>query len=334
MKRRAMLLGLGGAAVAAHFSALAQRAQELPRVALMANSTPLSEMNGPAPINPNAQAFVHGLRELGWIEGRNIVIERRSAEGRPERLPRLMREAVDRKADVIVTYGTAMALAARQATDTIPVVALGPDLVALGLATSLARPGGNVTGLSLVAGPAMNGKRLELLKQLVPKAIRVAFFRDPPTPGRPVWSAETEAAARALGLSLQMAAVGSPEDFDTVFAAIARDRPDAIFCADTPLNLGNRQRIIDFAARERLPTVYALRAYAEAGGLLSYGADLADLSRRAATYVDKILKGAKPGELPVEQPTKFELVINLKTAKALGLTIPQSLLRRADEVIE
>jgi putative ABC transport system substrate-binding protein len=329
-----MLLGLGGAAVAAHLSALAQRAQELPRVALMANSTPLSEMNGPAPINPNAQAFVRGLRELGWIEGRNIVIERRSAEGRPERLPGLMREAVDRKADVIVTYGTAMALAARQATDTIPVVALGPDLVALGLATSLARPGGNVTGLSLVAGPAMNGKRLELLKQLVPKATRVAFFRDPPTPGRPVWSAETEAAARALGLSLQMAAVGSPEDFDTVFAAIARDRPDAIFCADTPLNLGNRQRIIDFAARERLPTVYALRAYAESGGLLSYGADLTDLSRRAATYVDKILKGAKPGELPVEQPTKFELVINLKTAKALGLTIPQSLLRRADEVIE
>jgi putative ABC transport system substrate-binding protein len=334
MKRRSMLLGLSAAAATAPLAALAQFAQRQPRVALIANSTPLAEMSGPDPINPNARGFVHGLRDLGWYEGRNIVIERHSAEGRPERGPAMLREAIDRKVDVIVTYGPAMARAAAQATDTIPIVALGPDPVALGLATSFARPGRNITGLSLEAGAAMNGKRLELLKQLVPKATRVAFLRDPPQPGRPVWRADTEAAAQTLGLSLQMAAVSTPEDFDAVFAAIARDRPDAIFCADSPLNLGSRQRIVDFAARQRLPAVYALRAFAESGGLMSYGADLADLSRRAATYVDRILKGAKPADLPVEQPAKFELVINLKTARALGITIPQELLLRADEVIQ
>ena len=329
-----MLAGLGGVAFVARVPALAQRVLPLPRVALMANSTTVADMSGPDPVDRNARAFVHGLRDLGWVEGRSVVVERRSAEGRPERLPALVREVVDLKVDVIVTYGPAMALVAGKATDSIPIVALGPNLVTLGLATSLARPGRNVTGLTLEAGAALNGKRLEFVKQLVPKATRVALIRDRPLPGRPVWAAETEAAALALGLSLQMAAVDSPEDLDAVFAAIERDQPDAIFCTDTPLNLGNRQRIIDFAARQRLPAVYSSRAFAESGGLLSYGADLADLSRRAASHVDKILKGAKPGELPIEQPTKFELIVNLKTARALALAIPQSLLLRAEEVIE
>ena len=335
MKRRAMLFGLGGAALTAPWLALAQRAQALPRIALMSNNTAVASMSGSDPIDRNARAFVHGLRDLGRVEGRNIVIEHRSAAGRPERVPVLVREMVDLKVDVIVTYGAAMALAAKQATQTIAVVMVGvADPVGQGIVSNLARPGGNITGLSMEVGGTLNGKRLELLKQLAPKATRVAFFRPRPQPGRPVWHPETEAAAQALGLSLQIAAADAPEDLDASFVAIARDRPDAIFCTDSPVTIGSRRRIIDFAAREHLPAVYAQRVFAESGGLMSYGADLADSSRRAATYVDKILKGARPGDLPIEQPTKFELVINLKTARALGLTIPQVLLLRADEVIQ
>jgi putative ABC transport system substrate-binding protein len=231
-----------------------------------------------------------------------------------------------------VTSGPAATSAARHATDSIPVVSVGPDPVAIGLASSFARPGGNVTGVRLEAGSAMNGKRLELLKQLVPTAHRVAVIRG--RPQTPVWDATTEAAARALGLSLEIAAADLPEDLDAMFAEVTRDGPDAILCIDSPLTLSNRQRIVDFAARRRLPTIYAVRAFAESGGLMSYGGNLDDLSRRAAGYVDKILKGTKPAELPVEQGNKFELVINLRAAKALGLTIPQALLLRADEVIQ
>jgi len=333
--RRAFIRSTALGLLAVPLFAGAQRAPKMARVALVSNNLPIAKMTGADPIDPNARAFVHGLRDLGWVEGRNIVIERRSAEGRPERLPTLVQEMVDIKVDVLVTYGPAMALAAKQATQTIAVVAVGvSNPVGGGLVSNLARPEGNVTGLSMEAGTALNGKRLELLKQLAPKATRVAFFRPRPLPGRPVWSPETEAAAQALGLSLQIAAIDAPEDFDSAFAAIARDRPDAIFCVDSPVTIGNRQRVVDFAARQRLPAVYAQRIFAEAGGLMSYGADLAESSRRAASYVDKILKGAKPGDLPIEQPTKFELIINLKTAKALGLAIPQSLLLRANEVIE
>jgi len=333
--RRAFIGSATLGVLTAPLPAGAQRAQKMARIALVANNTPVAEMTGAEPIDRNARAFVHGLRDLGWVEGRSIVIERRSAEGRPERIPALVREMVNLEVDVLVTYGPAMALAAKQATDTIAVVAVAAaNPVAQGLVSNLARPGANITGLSMEAGGALNGKRLELLKQVAPKASGVAFIRSRPQAGRPVWSSETEAAAQALGLTLTVVAVDSPEDFDAAFAAIARDRQHAIFCADSPVTLGNRQRIVDFAARQRLPAVYSQRTFAESGGLMSYGADLVDLSRRAAAYVDKILKGAKPGELPIEQPTKFELVINMKTAKALGLTIPQSLLLRADEVIQ
>jgi len=291
-------------------------------------------MIGPDPIDANSRGFVHGLRDLGWVDGRNVIIEHRSAEGRPERVPALVREVVDLRADVIITAGTAMVRAARQATDTIPIVAIGPNLVALGLANSLARPGGNVTGLPFYAGPAMFAKRLELLKRAAPAVKRIAWLGAAPAAGQSMWGAETADAARALGLVLSGIAVDRPEDLDAAFASMSRQRPDAIFPTDTPLNLGNRARIVEFAARERLPAIYGLRQFPEAGGLMSYGIDIPDIQRRAAQYVDRILKGAKPGELPMELPTRFEFVINLKTAKALGLAIPKALLLQADQVIQ
>jgi len=263
-----------------------------------------------------------------------VIIEARSAEGRPERLPALVREVAELPVDVIVTAGTPMVRAARQATDTIPIIAIGPNLVTLGLANSLARPGGNVTGLSFYAGPSMFGKRLDLLKRAAPAVTRIAYMGQSVPVGKSMWTAETAEAARTLGLVLSGIAVDRPEDLDAAFGSMSRQRPDAILATDTPVNLGNRARIVEFAARERLPAIYGLRPSPEAGGLMSYGIHIPDLTRRAAHYVDKILKGAKPGELPIELPTRFELVINLKTAKALGLTMPQALLLQADEVIQ
>lgn len=312
--------------------ARAQRATRLPRVARI-SIAPLSDNIGPDPVNPVARAFVHGLRDLGWVDGRNLVIEHRSAEGQPERLPALLRELVGLPVDVIVTAGGQMARAARQATDTIPIIAIGPDLVALGLAASLARPGGNVTGLQFHAGSAMQAKRLQLLKRAVPAVRRITFLRPSPAAGEPVWPAATAEAARQLGLVLSIVAVDGPDDFDAAFAALSRNRPDAIWCLDSPVNLGNRARITAFATRERLPSLFGLREFADAGGLMSYSANLAEVERRAAQYVDKILKGTKPGDLAIEQPTRFEFVINLKTAAALGITIPAALLLTADEVI-
>ena len=314
-------------------AALAQSANKLPRVARVSQEVPLAENIGPDPIDRVARAFVHGLRDAGWVDGRNVIIEHRSAEGQPDRLPALMRELVELKVDVIVTGGAAMARAARQATETIPIVAIGPNLVALGLASSLARPGGNVTGLMLDVGSGVSAKRLELLKRAVPGAKRIACIRPSATPGQPLWSEEITAAARTLGLVLSLVAVDRPDDFDAAFAAMSRQRPDAIWCTDAPLNIGHRARIVAFAARERLPTLFGLRQFTDAGGLMSYGTNLAELERRAAQYVDKILKGAKPGDLAIEQPTRFELVINLKTAAALGITIPKELLLVADEVM-
>lgn len=329
----------GGAAllwVLARSPAFAQRANrlpQLPRIARISTEIPLAENVGADPIHPFARALVHGLRDLGWVDGRTVVIEHRSAEGRPERLPALLREVVELPVDVIVTGGSAAALAARQATDKIPIVAIGPGLVALGLANNIARPGGNVTGLSFDAGSAIVGKRLEWLKRAVPAVKRIAYIRPRPAPGQSPWSAETAAAARALGLELVVIAVDGPDDFDAAFAEMSRHRPDAISGMDSPLNIGNRSRIVEFATRERLPAIFGLRQFAEAGALLSYGVNLPEVERRAALYVDKILKGAKPGELPIEQPMRFELVINLKAAAALGVKLPQELLLFADEVI-
>jgi putative tryptophan/tyrosine transport system substrate-binding protein len=274
-----------------------------------------------------------GLRELGWEEGRTLHIEARFAEGREERLPELAAALVRKKVDVIVAAGPNATRAARQATDSIPIVAIGANPVELGLARSLARPGGNVTGLAFVTGPEILSKRLELLKRVVPSARRIAYIRGSPVAGRPLWQAETLAAARTLDITLSAVLVDNDEDLDRAFAELARNRPDAMCWSSSAANNRHAARIVDFAARERLPAIYSLRLAGYSEGLMSYGADFSYVVRRAALYVDKIFNGAKPGELPIEQPTRFQFVINLKAANALGLTIPQELLLQADEVI-
>ncbi len=284
------------------------------------------------------EAFRQGLRELGHVEGRNLLIEYRDAEGKTERFPALAAELAARKVDVIVTTGgTLAALAAKQATTTLPIVfaAVG-DPVAEGLVTSLARPGGNVTGLAVLV-PELIPKSLELLKQAVPEVSRVALLLKPDAMPDRVRNDRLKAAvgaAEALGVRLQVVEARRSEDIDRAFSDMTKAGAGALTVMATPLFDAERRRLVDLAAKNRLPTVYSTRSYVEAGGLMSYGPDMADLFRRAATYVDKILKGARPSDLPVEQPTKFELVINLKTAKALGLTIPPSLLGRGDQVIE
>ena len=283
------------------------------------------------------EAFRQGLRDLGYVDGRSVVIEYRDAEGKYDRLPARAAELVALKVDVIVAADTPAALAAKQATRTLPIVFIGAgDPVTIGLVTSLARPGGNVTGLSLLA-PELVGKRLELLKQAVPGVGRVAALWQPGFVGERTEKdmlKEVEVAARALGVRLQFVEVRGPADFDRAFSDMTRARADALTVLGSAMFANERRRVVDLAAKNRLPGVYGFREYVDAGGLMAYGPNVADLFQRAATYADKILKGAKPGDLPVEQPTKFELVLNLKTAKALGLTIPQSVLVRADQVIE
>jgi putative ABC transport system substrate-binding protein len=330
MDRRAFIGSAAGGALMLSSRVNAQRGERLPRVALVFNNVPIAEMT----THRFDRAFVEGLRNLGFVEGRNIMIERRSAEGRYERLPSLMQELLALHVDVIVTIGPSM-LAARQATATIPIVAVGEDeLVEIGAAASLARPGKNLTGLSSDAGLAGNAKRLQLLKEAAPKTSRVAFLGPNRRPSDRRWRPETEAAAHALGLTIFSIGVDAPEEFEAAFAAIVKDRADALFVDGTAVNFAHVHSITEFAARLRLPAIYQFREGPEAGGLMSYASNLADLFRRAAAFVDKILKGAKPGDLPIEQPTKFELVINLKAARGLNLAIPQSLLLRADEVIQ
>ncbi len=278
--------------------------------------------------------FRQGMREAGYVEGRDFVIEGRFAEGQYQRIRGLAEELVRMRVDVIVVWGTPASIAVAQATSTLPVVILSvTDPVASGLAASLARPGRNITGVGNLSRD-LSGKVLELLVQVVPGISRVAALRNPLNPSSALHLKETEAAARALGLELQLVEARAPEDLEGAFATIRRGRAGGIVVLTDAMFIGQRHRIGDLATRSRLPTVFARRENTEGGGLMSYGPSLSDQFRRAATYVDKILKGAKPGDLPVEQPTKFELVINLKTAKALGLTIPPSLLSRADEVIE
>ena len=289
--------------------------------------------------NPHIQeAFRQGLRDLGYVEGRSVVIEYRDAEGKIERLPALAAELVALQVDVLVAGGTPQALAAKQATKTIPIVfTSATDPVTDGLVTSLARPGGNATGLSTISTPEIVGKRLELLKQVIPGITRVAVLWQPGGQGERTnkdMLKGAELAARALGVRLQAVETRGPEDFDRAFSDMTRARAGALTSAGGTMFFNERRRLVDLAAKNRLPAAYTQREFVDAGGLMAYGANIADLWRRAATYVDKILKGAKPGDLPVEQPTTFELVINLKTAKALGLTFPTSLLANADEVIE
>jgi putative ABC transport system substrate-binding protein len=284
------------------------------------------------------ESFLQGLRDFGYVEGRNVVIEYRDAEGKPERLSALAAELVALKVDVIFAPGTPHALAAKQATTTVPIVFPGAtDPVTDGLVTSLARPGGNVTGLSFLATPELVGKRLELLKQAVPGVTRVAILRQPGGYGERTetdMQKAAEVAARALRVRLQFVEARGPTDFDRAFSDMTTARAGALTGLAGSMFFNERRRLVDLAAKNRLPAVYPLREFVDAGGLMSYGPNIADSFRRAATYVDKILKGAKPADLPVEQPTKFELVINLKAAKALRVTIPQSMLGRADQVIE
>lgn len=328
--RRAFIVTLG-AALAVSLEAGAQAQSD--RVARIGYLTLDLKGGDPRPL----EAFRQGLRELGYVEGKNLQIEYRDAETKPERLRPLAGELIGLKVDVIVvSSGTAGARAAKQATTTVPIVFPAvADPVMDGLVTSFARPGGNLTGSSLVA-PELVAKSLELLKGTVPGVNRVALLLNPDSlsdQGRKERLAGADAAARTLGIRLQILEARRPEDFDRAFSQMAKARAEALTVLAAPVFDNNRRRLVDLAAKGRLPAVYAFRWYVEAGGLISYGPDVIESFRRAGTYVDKILKGANPGDIPVERPTKFELVVNLKTAKTLGLTIPRSLLQRADQVI-
>ena len=326
MKRLPLIVTLALGTLLAPLAADAQQAGKVARIGYVGVSS--------ASAVPHAdEAFRHGLRDLGYVEGQNIAIEYRWAEGQLDRLPDLAAELVRLKVDVIVASSTPTALAAKNATRTIPIVFVtAGDPVGSGLVAGIARPGGNITGLSLLA-PEIVAKQLQLLKEAVPQASRVAVLSNPANPYTALMVKETEAAARSLGMWVQLLGVRGADAFDSAFSAVTKGRASALFVLFDPFLFAHRTRIAEFANKNRLPAMYPHREYAETGGLMAYGADIRDNFRRAATYVHKILTGTKPADLPVEQPTKFELVINLKTAKALGLTIPQSVLIRADEVI-
>lgn len=325
-KRLAVLLGLLlMIAVLPHLSH-AQRSK-IPRIGLLfvPSESVHSRLVG---------AFRQGMRELGYIEGRTVFFEGRYADGQADRLPRLAAELVALNVDVIVTAASPAVSAAGRATSTIPIVfaAVG-DAVAAGHVSSLARPGGNITGLSLL-GKELSSKRLELLKELYPRAARLAVLFNPQDHGMAIRVAEAQAAARALGLSVLLLEIKTPKEFEHAFSTMTKEHPDAILTVVDGLTMAHRKRIIDFAAENRLPAIYETKEFTETGGLMSYGPDLSENYRRAAMFVDKILKGTKPTDLPVEQPSTFEFVVNLKTARALGIAVPQALLLRADKIIE
>jgi len=306
----------------------AQQPKKVPRIGYLSVSSPSA-------MSTRTEAFRQGLRELGYVEGKNIVIEWRSAEGKRDRLPSLAAELVRLKVDIIVTAGPPATRSAKEATVTIPIVfAQDGDPVASGFVASLARPGGNITGLSTLA-PELSGKRLELLKEIVPRLSRVAVLGNSTNPANAQVLKETELAAGVFGVKLQYLDVLDPKDIETAFRAASKGRADAVLMTVSGgVVLSQRTQVVELAAKSRLPAMYIIREYVETGGLMSYGVSLIDLDRRAATYVDKILKGAKPADLPVEQPTKFEFIINLTAAKQIGLTIPPNVLVRADKVIK
>jgi ABC-type uncharacterized transport system substrate-binding protein len=283
---------------------------------------------------PPLEGLIDGLRQLGWVEAQNLIIERRFSEGKQERLGDLAAELVRLNVDVIVTSGTPASLAAQRATSTVPiVVAVVIDPVGSGLVASLARPGGNITGMSWL-GPELSAKRLELLKETVPRISRVAVLFNPSNPAHRLALRDVQTMATRLGMTLQFHEIRSPDDFDRAFIAVLKERSDALLTVADPLTFRERTRIVQFAAKSRLPAIYEWREFVELGGLMAYGVNLTDLFRRAATYVDRILKGTKPGDLPIERPTRFELIVNQKTAQALGLTLPLAVLLRADQVID
>jgi putative ABC transport system substrate-binding protein len=315
---------IAGGLLAVPLAAEAQQAGKVYRIGFLRLGQPNKDW---------VEAFQQGLRERGYVDGQTVIVEYRFTDGSVDQLPRLAEELVRLKVDVIVTSAAPPALAAKKVTTSVPIVFVSVvDPVELGLVRSLARPGGNITGL-VDSGPDFAAKRLELLRELVPRLRRVAMLWQPENPGNLLQLKGAEVAARRLGMQLESVPVHGASDFGSAFKAVRA--ADALLFASAPLFTGvHRARIAELAATSRLPAIYGYRQNVEVGGLMSYGADYPDLLRRAGTYVDKILKGAKPADLPVEQPTKYELVINLKTAKALGLTIPSSLLQRADQLIE
>ncbi|MGC2825588.1 MAG: ABC transporter substrate-binding protein [Pseudolabrys sp.] len=324
MKRREFLAFL---AVVAALPLEASAQSKIPRIGFMGNSTAALEAN-------LLDAFREGLRELGYEEGRNIVIEYRWADGKYEQFPMLVAELIAAKVDAIVTAGTPAALAVKRATTTVPLVmvAVG-DPIGTGLVPSLARPGGNLTGLSSIA-PDLEGKRLQLLREVVPALSHVAMFINSLNPFHVSSMRQARDAAQTMGIKLQLHDIRKSEDLDDAFAAIRKERPDALLILADRVFLHNRQRIVDFTIEQRLPNVNAYKELVEVGGLMSYGPSYEDMHKRAAIYVDKILKGAKPADLPIEQPSKFTFIVNLKAAKALGITVPSQLLGLVDQLIE
>jgi len=326
--RRKLILALGAGALSASLPVLAQQPPpKLSRIGFLGNSTPVLEGN-------LVEAFRHGMQDLGYREGQNFAIEYRWAQGKYERLPALVAELLAQKVDVIVTAGTPAAQAVQKRTKSVPLVmvAVG-DPVGTGIVASLNHPGGNITGLSSIA-PELEGKRLELLREVSPKLSHVAVFWNPLNAFHVSAMKHLREAAQAMRIDLLTLAVGKVEDLEAAFSATVKARPDALFILADRVYLHSRGRIMDFALKNRLPSINAYPELVEAGGLMSFGPSYEDMHRRAATYVDKILKGAKPADIPVEQPTKFELLVNMKTAKTLGIKIPQSILVRADKVIE
>jgi putative ABC transport system substrate-binding protein len=329
MQRREFFALFGGATAASVLQPAAAGAQtpaKIPRVGYIAGSSAASTEH-------TVGAFRQRLKELGYVEGQTVALEVRYAEGRSERMPELVAELVGLKVDILVAGNSVAAVAARKATGATPIVIVTPDPVALGLVASLARPGGNVTGVSYF-NEAIIAKRVQLLKEFVPGLARIAVLRNPTIAVHATFWQDTEVAARKLGVALQPLDVRGPGDFEGAFTAATKGDAQALIALDDALTVAYRPRIVALAANSRLPAMYGLREFPDDGGLMSYGPSFADLFRRAATYVDKILKGAKPADLPVEQPTKFELVINRKVADALGLAVPAMLLAQADEVIE
>ncbi len=333
MRRREFITLIGGATVAWALAARAQQPTKMPLIGIL--SPGRSEL--PDPISNMLNALLQGLQDLGYMEGQDLALERRYADGRPDRLRELAAELVGRNPDIIVAFSTTAARPAKQATGTIPIVAIGmANPVADELVASLARPGGNVTGTTFL-GPELAAKCLQLLREIVPGLSRVAALWHPNAYSQRTMADvknEIEIAARTLGLQLQLVPAFGPDDVGVAFAAIGRERADALIVMPSPMLFGEYKRIASLAAKGRLPAMGEAREFVDLGGLISYGANQADLARQSARYVDKILKGAKPAELPVEQPIKFELVINLKTARELGVEISRELLLVADDVVE
>jgi putative tryptophan/tyrosine transport system substrate-binding protein len=328
MARKLIIVLLIGLTLASVHLAEGQQPTKVSRIGYLTGTTPDGQLD-------RIEAFRQGLRELGYVEGKNIVIEWRSAEGKLDRLPARAAELVRLKVDIIVTAGPSATRAAKEATNTIPIViSQDPDPVGNGFVASLARPGGNITGLSSLTAD-LSGKRLELLKEIIPKLTRVAVFGTSISTGSNVQQRrEIELAAEAFKVQLQYLDVLDPKDIETAFQEASKGRADAVLVVPSSVLISRRKQVVELAVKSRLPAIYSTSQYVVVGGLMSYGVNTADVDRRAATYVDKILKGTKPADLPVEQPTKFELIINLKAAKQIGLTIPPNVLARADKVIK